>query len=76
VLVSNFGFRASNLGFRHPFRIDVRDKFLISLKSPQRTGGQSFMLLFLEIDLEWKPFVPGGEIVRFLGRKNTLLGFL
>ena len=38
--------------------------------------GLIFVLLSLEIDLEWDQFVPGGEIVRFLGRENTLLGIL
>jgi hypothetical protein len=34
------------------------------------------LLLFLEIDLEWDHLALGGEIVKLLGRENTLLDFL
>jgi hypothetical protein len=52
---------------------------LLPLKSPPWPMAHlwlTFLLLFLEIDLEWNQFAPGGEIVKFLGRENTLLDFL
>ena len=37
---------------------------------------RSFLLLFLEIDLEWSQAVPGDKIVKFLGGEGTLWAIL
>jgi len=59
----------------HPFRIKVRNRLFISLKSRKRIG-EIFFIAFSKNSSEiGSGGLRGVEIVKFLGRENTLLEF-